>query len=118
MKKVLIVDDDESILEALKIAIETEGYSVEIQSSGENVVTHASTYCPNLILLDFLLSGMDGSTILQELKNNKDTDKIPVIMISAHPHAGKSASDAGADGFLPKPFDLEELLSVVAKYIS
>jgi len=116
IKKVLIVDDDEAILEAIQIAIEGEGYSVETLTDGEEALDKAKKYKPNVILLDLLLSGRDGSEIVKEFKTNNGVKDIPIVMISAHPSAKKSALDSGADHFLAKPFDLDELFKVLGKY--
>jgi DNA-binding response OmpR family regulator len=117
MKKLLVVDDDEAILEALRMALETFGYSVETLSRGDEVLKKAISFMPNLILLDYLLSGTDGIEILLALRKNRKTANIPVIIISAHPSAKKNALEKGADGFLAKPFDLDELANTIKKCI-
>ena len=116
MKKVLIVDDDEAILEAIKIAIQGEGYAVETLTDGEEAMGKALEFKPDIILLDLLLSGRDGSEIAKEFKETAFAKDIPIVMISAHPNAHKSASESGADHFLAKPFDLDDLFGVLEKY--
>lgn len=116
MKKILVVDDDFSILEALKVGIESEGYEVMAISDGEKTYESVKKFNPNLILLDYLLSGKDGQEIVRELKSKRETKNIPVIMLSAHPSADKCAQECGADGFIPKPFEFDHLLEVIEKH--
>lgn len=117
MKKILILDDDPGILEALRIAVETEGYDVKTEGEPANLVKKVRIYKPDIILLDLLLSGFDGTVIVRELKKNKDTKNIPVVILSAHPTAKKSAEEAGADDFVAKPFDVDTLFAVIEKHI-
>ena len=109
-----MVDDDSDILDALQFVLEDSGYSVKITQEGEDAEKlTASNNLPKLIILDVLLSGMDGRDIVKKLKKHKNTSRIPVIMISAHPTAQKSVIEAGANTFLPKPFDIDMLLQTV-----
>ena len=80
------------------------------------VILLLSAYKPDIILLDLLLSGRDGSEIAKEFKETAFAKDIPIVMISAHPNAHKSASESGADHFLAKPFDLDDLFGVLEKY--
>ena len=114
MKKVLIVDDDPAILDALKIMLELEGYEIETALSGEPLYNMKDNY-PDLILLDIWLSGQDGRSICIYLKNNPATKHIPVIMISASRDVDKSAKSAGADDYICKPFEMNDLLEKVGK---
>ena len=72
---------------------------------------------PNLIILDYLLSGIDGKQIARYLKSDKKTQAIPIIMFSAHPFAKKELKDAGVEGFITKPFELNDLLIKIKKLI-
>jgi DNA-binding response OmpR family regulator len=65
-------------------------------------------------LLDVLLSGKDGRTIARQLKSQEDTKHIPIIMFSAHPSAEQTAREAGADDFIAKPFEIDDLLEKIA----
>lgn len=111
--KVLVVDDDLTILEALKTAMEFNDYQVEAISHGEKTVQLAQKLKPDIILLDFLLSGIDGCEITKSLRSHPDTKNIPVIMLSAHPEAKKIANKIGINTFLSKPFELDELFQKI-----
>ncbi|MDQ3076265.1 MAG: response regulator [bacterium] len=110
-KKVLIIDDDPDILEALELVFQSARCTVETTTKGENTYSVVNTFKPDIIILDVLLSGKDGRTICKKLKKDKTTKHIPIIMISAHPNAGASTKAVGADEFLAKPFNIKELLS-------
>lgn len=115
-RKILIVDDEADILEFLQIILEEEGYTVTTTDKGEYVEKLYNGSLPDLILLDVLLSGKDGREIVKELKRQKDTQHIPVIMFSAHPSAEQTARISGADDFISKPFDIDVLLARIAKF--
>src|SRR5581483_4579968 len=115
-KKILVVDDDESILDALSLILEEEGYTVQSTIKGTEIYNKIKSFKPDLILLDVLISGSDGRQICKNLKHLDATRKIPIIMISAHPTANQGAYDCGADDYLPKPFDTKELLQTIQKY--
>lgn len=117
-KKILVVDDDPDILDALQILLEFAGYDVKTTEKGDYAENLHDTNggLPDLIILDVLLSGKDGRLICQKLKSQQDTKHIPIIMISAHPNAKQSVAAVGADDFMAKPFDIDELLAIVVKY--
>ncbi|OLB32163.1 MAG: response regulator [Chloroflexi bacterium] len=116
-KKILVVDDEPDILEFLQVILEEEGYLVATTEKGEYVEKLHAGGLPDLILLDVLLSGKDGREIVKQLKSQEETKSIPIIMFSAHPSAEKTAREAGADDFVAKPFHIDFLLAVVAKYL-
>ena len=115
-KKILIVDDEVSILQLLKAILEEEGYEVEATDKGEHVERLLTEDLPDLILLDVLLSGKDGREIVKCLRAQKETRTIPIMMISAHPQARETAFASGANAFLAKPFEIDDLLDKVSQY--
>lgn len=114
-KKILVVDDDPAIVDVLTLMLEDEGYVVEATTSGRNVQAMQDNY-PDLLLLDIRLSGMDGRDICRYLKNHQSTENIPIILISASRDIERSAIMAGADDFLAKPFEMNDLLAKIQKY--
>lgn len=116
-KKILIVDDDEGILEAISVMLQMEGYEVYTTiKGGSQMFQLIESRCPQVILLDVLLSGIDGRDVCKELKKNPHSKHIPVIMVSAHLSAGKNFQEYGAQAFMAKPFNIEELLTTIKKY--
>ncbi len=117
-KKILVVDDEESILDAVKLILEDEGFLVKAIFKGDEVYKEVEKFNPDLILLDVLMSGKDGRTISKNLKSIEKTKNIPVIMISAHPTASETLKEYKADDFLAKPFKVDELLEILEKYLN
>jgi CheY-like chemotaxis protein len=115
-QKILVIDDDPDILQAVQFMLEDAGYAVVASTQGEFLKKLDGTNQPKLILLDVLLSGLDGRDLAKRLKQQGTTRDIPIIMISAHPSAEKTALAAGADAFLAKPFDIDTMLRLVDKY--
>jgi CheY-like chemotaxis protein len=112
---IIVVDDEPDIEFALTLMLGDAGYHVVAVSHGDDLIQLLRTEkAPDLILLDMLLAGRDGREIVRDLKAEPSTRSIPVLMVSAHPRAAQEAADAGADGFLAKPFDLDTLMAKVA----
>jgi len=114
-KRVLVADDDPAILEVITFMLDDAGYDSKTTVDGhtEKIVEE---YQPDVILLDIWMSGLDGRTICKSLKKKKSTKNIPIIMISANKDTETIARESGADDFLSKPFEMNDLLSIVAKY--
>lgn len=116
-KKILVVDDDFDIIEPLTLILKSKNFEVETTTKGELVYSKISSFKPDILLLDIRISGSDGREICKRLKKNKRTKQLIVIMMSAHPHAKKYSEEIGADNFIAKPFEIEELLSTVGSYL-
>jgi DNA-binding response OmpR family regulator len=114
--KVLVADDDAGIVDALQMVLEDADYEVQTATDGYTVRS-VNDKLPDVILLDIWMSGDDGRDICRHLKSKRTTMNIPIIMISATSDLAQSAQAAGADDFLPKPFQMEHLLEKVEKYI-
>ena len=115
-KKILIIEDDESVQEMLTLIFEKAGYDIEISSNGQSIYNEQRLW-PDLFLLDKHLAGLDGLEICKYLKSNEKTRNIPVIMLSATPGIEPLAFDAGADDFMEKPFNAAVLVTKVAEYL-
>lgn len=114
MKKILIVDDDPSILESIQLLLEGEGYLVETLPDSKNIFQKALG--KDLLLLDVWLPFKNGTEVARDLKSAKETENIPIILISGVRELGKLTLESKADGFLEKPFDIDHLLSIIKKY--
>ena len=116
-KKILAVDDDLYILDALVELLKYSGYDVNTTPRGDEVFKKIDECVPDLILLDVMLSGTDGREICKQLKSNIATSGIPVIMISATPSISDSVKSFGANDFIAKPFDIFQLLNKIEKQL-
>lgn len=117
MKKVLVADDDVAILEVMKIILEENGYMVKAVSDGAIVKEEILRFRPDLLLLDIWMSGYDGRDISKQLREDNNTKDLPIIVVSAHNETEKIAKEAGTTDFLSKPFDIDDLLHKVKKYV-
>jgi DNA-binding response OmpR family regulator len=116
VKKIMIADDDPGILDSIGIMLEFEGYQVSTTLNG-NTLLNMENELPDLVLLDIWMSGTDGRDICKQLKQQEKTSKIPIVMISASKDIERSAMDAGANDFLAKPFDINDLLEKIERNI-
>jgi CheY-like chemotaxis protein len=117
-KRILVVDDNQAILDVVKMALELVGYEVLTSLTSACFKHMDGCTLPDLVLLDILLSGEDGAEICQRLKSDDRTRHIPVILLSAHTGLHETAEKCGANGFLMKPFRLAELREIVSKYLT
>ncbi len=113
---ILVADDDSAILDATSMILEDEGYNVQTSSDGNTIIGSKRTL-PDLLLLDIWMSGKDGREICRQIKQNTSTKHIPVIMVSANRDTEKIAKEVGAEDFITKPFDIDELLVKVDKHL-
>jgi DNA-binding response OmpR family regulator len=115
MKKVLVIDDDPDIVDAVTMILSDYRYESKGVTAAREAYQYANNYQPDVIILDYLLSGTDGSKICKQLKTDSRTKDIPIIMMSAHPSAQEYAKDCGADSFVYKPFSIDEVLEKLNK---
>lgn len=115
VKKILIVDDDIYILEAMEELLKYSGYEVDITAKADEIFNLTYQFNPDLILMDIMLSEVDGRDICWELKINNKTKNIPVIMISGLTNVEHSIQFCGADDLVVKPFDIQDLLGKIKK---
>lgn len=118
MGRVLVIDDDPDIGRMIKMLLEYKGYSVTVLDRTEQAADIIRNNGVNVVIMDMLLSGTNGIDVCTRFKKDSTIAHVPVIMISAHPDAKKICLQAGADDFLAKPFDMEEILSTIDQYIS
>lgn len=112
--RVLVIDDNEDILLMLEAMLKLKDYNVSTKNNIDNLETSLKEILPDVILMDMLLSGGDGREVCKYLKASINFSHIPLIMISAHPQAREQCLEAGADYFLDKPFDMNDLFKSVA----
>ncbi|HWE82751.1 MAG TPA: response regulator [Gaiellaceae bacterium] len=105
---VLVVDDDPSLREYMRLNLELAGYAVREAENGTSALAAVEDQAPDLVLLDVVMPGVDGWQILRQLEERHGS--IPVIMFSGKVDGAAEAVERGASGFVGKPFDPEELL--------
>lgn len=114
-KKILIVEDEESLLKLESILLSSKGYSVVGVMDGKSALEEVSTNRPDLIVLDIMLPEMDGFEVCRHIKENPSSKDIPVVMLTAK----KSNSDVergklcGAEAYITKPFKSAKVIEVI-----
>lgn len=110
---IIVVDDSDEIRDVLTLALEAEGYRVLAVEDGETALVMTRRLLPALVTLDVQLPRENGGEILRRLKADPATSGIPVLVITARADAREIGLGDRADGFLPKPFDIEEMRRLV-----
>lgn len=114
---ILVIDDDQDIGRMLKMLLEFKGFKVTIaenKTMAEETLNNASI---DIIIMDMLLSGENGINVCVDFKNMDDIKQIPILMMSAHPDAKIICLDAGANDFIPKPFEMQDMLMKIDQLI-
>jgi len=111
MKKVLLIEDDKNTVELVEYILTTYGFRVYTHLTGLNVDEVVKACKPNLILLDIRLPGKLGTEVCKEIKQKSS---IPIILFSAELDQKKVVKECNADGFLEKPFDINEMIISVS----
>lgn len=121
LKKILVIDDEGDLLKLARTRLEASGYKAITLDSGERVLETAKAEKPDLILLDIVMPGKTGTEVCRELKADKATVNIPVIIFTAkypwEEGIKLSSAEMGADGYILKPFDAQDLLAKIKSLI-
>ncbi|MEM8979318.1 MAG: response regulator [Pseudomonadota bacterium] len=115
--KILLVEDEPNIIEALRFLLSREGWSVLVHSNGADAVARVEREDPDLVILDVMLPNRSGYDILSELRQRPDARDLPILMLTARGQAKdrERALGAGADAFMTKPFSNDEILATVSQ---
>lgn len=115
--KVLLIEDEENIAEAIRFILSRDGWEVTHLAEGRGVVETARLLRPGLVILDHMLPGASGLEILAALRGEPETASLRVLMLTARGQSRdrEAAERAGADGFMPKPFSNAEMLAEVRR---
>ena len=118
-KKIMIVDDSPSMSKVLEMVLLREDYNVVAYDNGSDAVKCAETDSPNLIIMDINMPGLSGIDAARKIKKNKKTNDIPIIMVSgsAQYEEVERALEAGADDYILKPYDIQQLLDIITEKI-
>ncbi len=114
--KILAVDDENDVLLVVKTALETEGYEVVTAGSGPEALEKLAMQQPDLVVLDVMMPGMSGFQVLEKIRANPDSARIPVIMLTGLSDKAKirEALGGGTAYYIIKPFEFQDLLSKVS----
>lgn len=116
-KRVLIIDDDPDILEIMQEALKYEGFEAVTSMVGDNVQDLIRNNNVDLLIIDYLLRGINGGEICHQVKASPETCHLPVILFSAHPKVFHSLGNYGCDAFIPKPFNLADMFGQITQLL-
>ncbi len=119
-RTILIVDDSESIREVVSFTLENEGFSVKIGVNGQDALKYLNGDRIDLIITDLHMPVMNGIELIREVRNNKDYKMIPILFLTTESQVEKKleAKEAGATGWIIKPFVPAKLISAINKVLS
>ena len=124
-KKVLLVDDDPDFVEAVKIIVQSGGYDVRVACDGKEGLEAVAAERPDIIILDVMMPVMDGHKACAELKGNKETADIPIILLTAvadrvttSTYTHRDMLESEAEDYMPKPVEPKELLERIKSWLS
>ena len=114
-KRVLLIEDEPNIIEAIRFILSRDGWRVDTHSDGQTAIDAVKKRAPDLIILDVMLPNRSGYDILHDLRDNSDTRSVPVLMLTARGQNKdrELAERLGASRFMTKPFSNGEILSTV-----
>ena len=117
--KILIVDDEADLVETIQFALELEGYNVLVASNGEEGLNIARQEKPDIILLDLMLPKLDGYKVCRLLKFDERYKSIPILMLTAKTQEKDKilGKETGANEYITKPFDMDELMAKIKSYL-
>ncbi len=121
MAKVMVIDDDPAIIEVIEIMLSLDGYVAAHASDSSGALERVRQEAPDLILLDLMMPSVDGWQVLAALRRDRETQDIPVVMLTARADLEQMIDDParlGLADFVVKPFDFESLTSAVRKGLS
>jgi len=119
-KKILVVDDEVDLVETIRFPLEMEGFNVLLSYNGEDALNQARKENPDLILLDLMLPKLDGYKVCRLLKFDERYKHIPILMLTAKTQEKDKllGKETGADEYITKPFDIDELMKKVKVYLN
>ncbi|SDL71713.1 Response regulator receiver domain-containing protein [Salinimicrobium catena] len=115
--RILVVDDDSGIGEMLKTLLEFYDFNVTVTEQPDETEELIAQHDIDLVMLDMLISGVNGTDVCARLRQNEETRDIPVLMMSALHDAGVKCKNAGANDFIAKPFEMDDLISRINKIL-
>jgi DNA-binding response OmpR family regulator len=116
--RVMIFDDDTDLLEVCSIVLKSKNFIVMPLNKCSDIIHEVKSFSPNVILMDNWIPDVGGVKATQLLKNNPELKSIPVIFFSANDRVEDLALEAGAEFYLQKPFEIEELETTVSKAVA
>jgi CheY-like chemotaxis protein len=113
---ILVVEDDPQVARLIALVLERHGHTCEIVAEGKKALARAREAGPSIIFADLKLKGMGGDALCSALKSYEETRSIPFIVVSGDGDIAEKARLCGADDYMGKPFEFDDLVRLVEKY--
>lgn len=113
---ILVVEDDPQVARLIALVLERNGYTSEIVADGQTAMDRAQAAPPEIIFADLTIKGMGGEALCSALKSRPETRNIPYVVVSGDRDIAEKARLCGADDYMGKPFEFEDLVRLVRKY--
>ena len=119
MRRILLIEDEANIAEAIRFLLTRDGYEVELRRDGREALAAVAELAPELVVLDLMLPGLSGLEILTAIRSDPATASLPVLMLTAKGQGRdrEAAQRAGVSAFMAKPFDNTEMRAAVRALI-
>ncbi len=117
-RTVLLLEDNPSVRELIKVLLETEGYAIIEASDGQDGLTKAETMKPDLMILDLMMPGLDGENVLKKMRRHSKLSKVPVLVVSGKYESLDALRNLiGHENIFPKPFEPSRMLDRIGELI-
>ena len=113
---ILVVEDDPQVARLIALVLQRSGYESQVVADGESALDRALELKPAMIFADLTIKGMGGEVLCSTLKSNPDTRGIPYVVVSGDRDIAEKARVCGADDYMGKPFEFDDLIRLVNKY--
>jgi CheY-like chemotaxis protein len=113
---ILVVEDDPQVARLIALVLQRHGRKCEVVTDGRSALSRAKELKPSMIFADLSMKGMGGEALCSALKSQEETKPIPFIVLSGDRDIAQKARHCGADGYIGKPFEFEDLIGLVDKY--
>jgi CheY-like chemotaxis protein len=113
---ILIVEDDPQVARLIALVLKRHGHTCEVVAEGMKALSRAREARPSIIFADLKLKGMGGDTLCRSLKEYEETRSIPFIIVSGDADIAEKAQLCGAEDYMGKPFEFDDLVRLVEKY--
>ncbi|WP_294205430.1 response regulator [uncultured Chryseobacterium sp.] len=112
-KKIMVCDDDQGVLDVIEMMLDSSGYTAFTEINSTNLISEIKKNQPDLVLLDLWMPVLSGDQVVRAIRADQNISHLPVIILSASRDGDDIAMEAGADAFLSKPFDMDELIDTI-----
>ncbi len=117
MKRVVVIDDDQGVVSLLQKRLEANGYQVSSAEDGVKGLEIVRSTLPDLVILDIVMPGMDGFSLVREIRSDERLKRIPLIVITSKGEMGELFKAEGVGIILTKPFKMEDILQKVEGFL-